>query len=365
MEMRQNNLIRTLLFSLLIPLPSAHSQWIKTGVPTGTAVFSIAVAPVRGGYPPTVFAATGPSGVIQSTDGGITWTAVYGLTSSHINCLAVWPNNAGGNNLYAGGDGNGIFLSVDNGASWVGTGLRGNVQSILTYNKMDTTYLLVSILGGGVYRSTVNGASWTQVNTGLTTTTVDAFAAIPAIGGYGMNVFAGTDSGVFRSTNDGANWTAVNSGLMDNTVVHCFAVSADGSGGRSVFAGSSSGVYRSTDDGPTWTQRNAGISVSNILSLAVSADGAGITSIFAGTNAGIFRSTDNGERWSASSPSMEGFIVSALGVVQTIGGPFVSLYAGTNGGLFRSTNNGETWVSATPGGWGGNTPCPRDFSCFK
>jgi hypothetical protein len=95
--------------------------------------------------------------------------------------------------------------------------------------------------GGGVFLSTHNGKSWTEVDSGLTSTRVNALAV------SGSTIFAGTTvgdprtdgGGVFLSTNDGTSWTEIDSGLP-NVTVWSLAVS-----GSNLFAGlNGGGVWR-------------------------------------------------------------------------------------------------------------------------
>jgi hypothetical protein len=143
------------------------------------------------------------------------------------------------------------------------------------------TNLFAGTLYDGVFLSTNDGENWTQVNGGLTNTSVYALAVSPN-GAGGTNLFAGT-SGVFLSTNNGANWTAA--GLADKIIV-ALAVS-----GTSLFAGTtyySGGVFRSSDNGASWTQVNSGMTDMNVRAFAVSGP-----NLFAGTEwGGVFLSTD-------------------------------------------------------------------------
>jgi hypothetical protein len=81
--------------------------------------------------------------------------------------------------------------------------------------------------------STDNGTSWSQVNTGMTNSSLHALIV------SGTNLFAATEGGVFLSTNNGTSWTAVNTGLTD-IYVCALAVS-----GTNLFAGTAAdGVWR-------------------------------------------------------------------------------------------------------------------------
>jgi endoglucanase len=185
-----------------------------------------------------LFAGTDGGGVLLSSDNGVSWTAVNsGLTNPYVLSLAV-----SGANLFAGTSGGGVFLSTDNGTSWtkVNTGLPGFtvVLSFAVFPDGAGGTNLFAGTYGGIFLSTNNGTSWTA--SGLTNTVIRAFAVSPASGGTGgTNLFAGTEGGVFLSTNNGTSWSAVNTGLT-NTIVSTLAIS-----GTDIFAGTQGGgVWR-------------------------------------------------------------------------------------------------------------------------
>ena len=101
-----------------------------------------------------------------------------------ISCFAV-----SGTNIFAGTNGDGVFLYIDNGASWieVNNGMTNTHVLALVVNGLN---LFAGTNGGGVFLSTNNGTSWTEVNTGLglAKKRIHSFAA------NGPNLFAGTSA---------------------------------------------------------------------------------------------------------------------------------------------------------------------------
>lgn len=122
------------------------------------------------------------------------WVRVQGNIPFNVTvrCFASSPNGEGGTNLFAGTEGAGVFLSTNDGLSWI------------------------------------------EVNAGLTDYRVFSLAV------FGSNLYAGTyGAGIFRSTNNGISWSAVNSGFTGSEV-YSLAVS-----GSNLFAGAFfGGVYR-------------------------------------------------------------------------------------------------------------------------
>ena len=82
--------------------------------------------------------------------------ASTGLTNNYVRALAV-----SGSDLFTGSNGDGIFRSTNNGASWAqaNAGLTSTMVNTLVVSGSD---LFAGTFGdaGGVYHSTDNGTSW-------------------------------------------------------------------------------------------------------------------------------------------------------------------------------------------------------------
>jgi hypothetical protein len=235
-----------------------------------------------------VFAGTNGNGAYLSTDNGTSWSQLYnGLTNSHIRSLAI--NSKG--YIFAGTDG-GVNLSTDDGANWsaVNSGLTDTLVQALVINS--SGYIFAGTSSSGVFLSTNNGTSWKQVSNGLTTSNVHSLAANSS--GY---IFAGTvGGGVFLSTDNGTNWVQVNNGITNNTI-WSLAVNSSGN----IFAGTyGGGIFLSTNNGISWTAQNNGLpSGPDVYSLAINSSGY----IFAGMgylNLGVYISTNNSTSWTLS-----------------------------------------------------------------
>jgi len=155
-------------------------------------------------------------GVYLSTDDGSSWVAAAnsGLPSnSTINALAI-----GGDNLWGVAEDWGVYLSTNNGALWTGVNAGLPENSVYALALSGDTVFVGFGAGLGAYRSTNNGSSWASANTGMQFPTVSAFAV------SGNNIFAGTQNGVFLSTDNGSSWKAAGAGLPTDGRVGAFAV---------------------------------------------------------------------------------------------------------------------------------------------
>lgn len=166
----------------------------------------------------------------------------------------------------------------------------------------------------GVFRSTDNGKNWTQLNSGLTDTSVIALSAV------GNVLFAGTDSsGVFRSTNGGAGW--VQTGLDS---VKVLSVVSDG---PEILAGTIGlGFFVSRDSGATWSQTNNGLTNLSVVSLLL---WKGAYLFASTTGGGVFSSSDSGLNWHDVSSGLPDTTVNSLFAIGD------TIYAGTDAGMWE------------------------------
>lgn len=136
-----------------------------------------------------VFAGT-ENGIYSTTNNGINWV-VSGLSGQDIRAMVT-----NGNNIYAGSFTSftyGVYVSSDNGSSWVLTPLHSAIYSLTTVDN----YIFAGTSFGGIYVSSNNGASWVTINEGLTGYYISA-GAIHIFNNY---IFAGIyDSGPPPST---------------------------------------------------------------------------------------------------------------------------------------------------------------------
>ncbi len=249
---------------------STNAQWIQTSLDS-TTVFVLAA---KGD---TIFAGTIGNGVYVSFNNGRSWVAANsGLTNLYVQSLAI-----SGNNVFAGTL-DGVFLSSNNGSNWseADFGLPDlGVLALIAYNG----YMFAS--SDGVYKSANNGANWTDANGGgyITGEPVNAFLI------SGDSLFAGTNNGIWVTSDNGNQW--IFCGLSDTIGVKSFAKS-----GGNIYAGSDLwGVYLSSNNGNSWTPVNTGLVNLEISSLAVK----GNQTFAASRMHGVYLSTNNGGSWGA------------------------------------------------------------------
>jgi hypothetical protein len=263
---------RILLIMILVSFffTAADAQWTSAQGPYGGVVRKIMVSGQN------LFAGLDSSGVFMSTLSGASWTTLNtGLTNHN-----VWTLAFDGSNLYAGTNGGGAYVSTNNGGNW--TAVNNGITGTLFIHSLATSgsYVLAAA-PFGAFRTSDGGTTWTKITTGLTNSDVMTFAVSES------NLFAGTLGGVFASTNNGTNWSPAKAGLTTNIV---FALTA--AAGNLYAATSPSGLFLSTNNGTSWTSTANNLGTKVVHCLASSG-----STVFAGNDSGVYISTNNGGNW--------------------------------------------------------------------
>jgi photosystem II stability/assembly factor-like uncharacterized protein len=211
----------------------------------GPAVAGGRVTSVVGvpGNPDLYYAGGAAGGVFKSTNGGITWKAVFEHeATASVGSIALAPTNP--NLVWVGTgeanvrndviDGAGIYLSPDAGASWKCMGLQnaGQISRVLI-DPHNANIVFAGVLGNawgpnedrGVFRTMDGGKTWKKVlfvddTTGVSDLTMQAdnpqvlYAAMWHFRRYPWTLEdGGASSGIYRSTDGGENWKKLSEGL--------------------------------------------------------------------------------------------------------------------------------------------------------
>jgi photosystem II stability/assembly factor-like uncharacterized protein len=237
--------------------------------------------------PDVIYVATASGGVWKSSDGALTWQPIFehtgamsigAITVSQTNPSVVWVGTGEPNNRQSSSWGDGVYKSVDAGATFTKMGLAdshhiGRIQ----IDPRNPNVVYVAALGHlwgpneerGLYKTTDGGKSWMRVlfinqDTGVVDVKLDPrnpdtiFAAAyerrrtP----FGFNG-GGPDSALYKSSDGGATWKKLTKGLpsggdigrigisiyfRDSAIMYAQVQHADG------------GLYRSEDHGETWVK---------------------------------------------------------------------------------------------------------------
>lgn len=153
---------------------------IKSGIPANARILTIA------GIGNAIFAGSDTSGIYITTNGGTTWTAANsGLTDKHIIQLAVMGSKIFAVTL------EGVFISDNNGTSWTAnSSILKSINCLIVAGDQ----LFAGTDTNGVYLSADSGATWSAYNSGIPAGTRVWSMALGT-----DNIFAGTSSGVWRT----------------------------------------------------------------------------------------------------------------------------------------------------------------------
>ena len=197
-----------------------------------------------------------------------------GLPNLIIYALEIYENN-----IFVGTFGDGIYLSQDNGNTWMPKN-SGLPSSYIFFICEKGNRVFASLYYGGLYFSQDNGNSWT-----LIPFTFEGY--ITSLSVNGNNIFAGTSTGnIYLSEDNGDSWTLL---FQANGTVNEFAFKDN-----QIFVGTyGGGIYSSVNNGISWSQKNIGLTNTNVLPVLVYGN-----NIITGTwGGGIFLSQDNGDNW--------------------------------------------------------------------
>ncbi len=255
----------------------------------------------------------------------------FGLFGGPVAALATRPD--AGHVVYAGTM-DGVFRSLDGGATWIASGIAGRVVRSFAVDPERPLYLLAGT-DAGLFRSLDGGSTW-STGEELELLSVAALAIDPR---DTLRAYAGTDAGFLSTADGGLEWNISSQGLVGP--VRALAVEAADT--LRLYAGTEAGVFLSEDRGQTWTGASEGLGGAGVWVLAV--DG-GSGWVYAGTDAGLFRSSDRGASWE---PVGEGLRLSAVNAVGVDPSDGLRLYAGGESGVFRSLDGGATWTALDQG----------------
>ncbi len=300
---------------------------------------------------PYVFASTN-NGLYRSGDAGNTWTLISnGMPPGNVICLG-----SNGPVLYAAKAFDGIYVSLDSGASWTkGDGLpKSDVVKVFTF--LDDKVFAGFNFGLGVFRSDNHGMDWYGACDGIDTSNMTTMFS------HGGNVVWGTS----RSIDDGITWKASYNGmnipkksgvvvkdikmLTKGDVNEVFASNDKGVTWNLVFndsfvfsinavdsyiiIGSRSFCYVSEDSGKTFTPYPIGNKNTEVQQLLIRGN-----EVFAGTffGEGVYYSADRGKTWVQRGGGLDNLAIMAIEFLDSV------LFVATQGSIYKSYDNGLNW----------------------
>ena len=240
------------------------------------------------------YVAVGSGGVWKTNNAGNTWKPIFDDQSSYsIGCVIIDPSdqsviwvgtgeNVGGRHV---GYGDGVYRSMDGGASWQNLGLKESqhISKIIVHpENSDIVWVAAQgplwSKGGdrGLYKTTDGGKKWKKVLgddewIGVTDILIDPRdpnVLYAATWQRNRNIAAymggGPGSGIYRSTDSGETWEKLCKGLP-NSNMGKIGLAISPQNPDVIYAAieldrRTGGVYRSADGGHTWEKRSDTVS---------------------------------------------------------------------------------------------------------
>jgi photosystem II stability/assembly factor-like uncharacterized protein len=302
----------------------------------------------------TVFAASANQEVFKSVDGGDTWNQYpSGIPPSDLSqvqnfTFAISSQYETDQTLFLGAFG-GLGVSTDGGESWIEHATRPpSLKMGLAISPdmaADQTVFAPAYTSGG-YVSETLGNDWTSTNQGLGNFTIYDAAFTNPGGVESAILYAAQQSSVLRSTDAGRSWEQVSDVLLPGLAVFPskLALSPDIEQDSTMFMGTrNDGVLRSNDDGYHW-QQVLYTSDAAVSAVSISPDFGNDNTVYAATSAtDVLRSIDRGNSWSSIRPNLP--VMDAPYYLE-LSPNFAydqRLLLGTPQGLYRSQDAGDSW----------------------
>jgi photosystem II stability/assembly factor-like uncharacterized protein len=339
----------------------------------GGRIADIAVNPI---HTSTWYVAVGSGGLWKTTNSGITWTPVFDTQPSYsIGTVALDPNNpeivwvGTGENVSGRhvGWGDGVYKSLDGGATWQQMGLQNSEhigRILIDVRNSQVVYVAAEgplwSSGGerGMYKTTDGGKTWKMIlkideDTGVTDAEFDPSnpdiiyaAAYQRRRKTWALISGGPKSGIYKSIDGGESWRRINVGLPQGDIGK-IGLAVTPANPNVVYAtieadNANKGFYRSTDKGESWEKRNSYISggtgphyYQEIEASPTNPDLVYQMDVFIQVTHDGGKTFDNGETGRAKHSDNH-----ALWIDPANG---QHLLVGTDGGLYESFDNGITW----------------------
>jgi len=235
-----------------------------------------------------IYAASASGGAWKTVNGGTTWEPIFqdqgsvsmgAIALDPSNPDVVWVGTGEQNNVRSSSFGDGVYRSLDGGATWRHMGLEGSrhIGRILVHPR-NPDIVFVAALGSlwgpnpvrGLYRTTDGGATWNKVlaisnYTGVVEVRMDPGNPDVMLASTFQRerrqwsmLGGGDESGLYRSDDGGYSWREVRGGFPTSPLGRIGIAFCPGSP-EIVYAsavGPEGGIFRSQDGGNTWERRN-------------------------------------------------------------------------------------------------------------
>ncbi len=302
------------------PRPVTSEYW-SGNADAGGRVASIACHPTNAAI---VYIGTASGGIWKTTNSGTNWTpltdAMPTLNSGAVRIDRNFPETvyAGTGEYVSGSQGDGLYRSLNGGATWAPIATVSNVGydcsglEIISGSNASMP-AAIHLTGSSGYRRSTNG--------GVTWTSGGFFAGVSSLAVDRTNpqvvYIAKQSDGIYKSTNGGTSFTLLTGGLP-TTGIRRIVLAMAPSASSTLYAaivntsGGLEGFYKTTDAGVTWTKLTSTPDFpkpQGSWDLSIGIDPTNANHLYCGgvspvyQVAGVIESTDSGASWTEISAS--------------------------------------------------------------
>jgi photosystem II stability/assembly factor-like uncharacterized protein len=283
--------------------------------------------------------ASGSFGLIQTTDGGVTWTNISNLPAAASGTLLHSVDFKTALIGYACGEFGNIVSTTDGGANW-------NIYTSTTQAELFEVVALgtsKAICGGNfgeLYSTNNSGTSFSDIQQRYTTESLNAITTPNS-----LDLFAAGNQGtIIKSSNAGSSWTALTSTTTE-TLNDIQFINAN----IGVCVGNTGTLLRTTNGGTNWSLISVGLS-DDLLGVCKTPSN---KLYVVGGNDAILESTSNGNTWNAVVTPYTGFGLRFIGVQYT--SVDTGYYLSNTAEMIATDDGGTNWRFITTGVFGNLT----------
>ena len=322
--------------------------------------------------PSEFYVAAAAGGVWKTTNAGTTFTPIFDNYGSYsIGALAMDPNNHNviwvgtgeNNNQRSVSYGDGLYKSIDGGASFKKVGLEKSEHiGMIAIDPRNSDVVYVAAVGPlwsaggdrGLYKTTDGGETWDKVleiseHTGVNEVHMDPrnpdvlyATAHQRRRRQWTYLGGGPESGIYKSTDAGETWKKINKGLpggdkgrigmdispADPEVIYAIVEAQGGQGG----------FYKSTNRGASW-QKQSSYSTSGNYYQEIVADPVDVDRVYS-LNTFTNVTVDGGKNFSGLGEDSKHWDNHAMWINPKNN---KHILQGSDGGAYESFDQGKTW----------------------
>ena len=291
-------------------------------------------------------------GLYISTNSGSTWTQIPAFAGT--NDLALGINADATHSIFVASST--VYISADHGSTFNPITIP-LVAFAFAFDPKDPNKVYAATEGQGLYVSPDDGVSWSLASANTSQLSVSSLVVDPVTT---STLYAATlQYGMYASTDSGAAWTLANTGL---DCAGGAGILISPTNPKQIFlTAGATGITVSNDGGSTWASANSGIPPvpsQGILVLDLMFKPGSTTSLYADAlDQGFLVSTDGAKTWAQANTGLPAICggpdVSAIAADPNHPDTVYAALALSCGGLFVTTNGGGSW-SQIGAAWSGD-----------